>query len=209
MKYIKIFESISSDRRSFKNWSDQLKINFDEDLYRIFIKNRNKLNNKNIFDYKSKSKLIEEIIKSKENVSINSFEKDIRKWSKIGLTYDLLFKDNKYVILHCKDFESERKISSGCNLCTSHKMMYDQYLKNGFYFFNILSLEDNERYFGEYIDKKYTIVSKNNRIVTSKFFKNGNWEVLHPMYENNEHYLFIKICEDILKDKFKDKLMTT
>lgn len=169
------------------------------------------MNNKNIFDYKSKSKLIEEIRKSKENVSINSFEKNIRNWNKIGITYDLLFKDARYVILNCKDFESEKKISSGCNICTNHKefgkMMYDNYLQNGTYLFNILSLEDNERYFGEYVDKKYTIVGKNNRTITSKHFKNGNWEVIHPMYENNEHYLFIKICEDILKDKFKHKLM--
>ena len=98
MKYIKLFESLSSDRRAFKNWLTKIDNNqFDEELFSLFIKHRPKLEDKNIFNYKNKESLIQSIDQVSKYVPLKKFEKDLRNWEKIGLNCDELYKDDNYV----------------------------------------------------------------------------------------------------------------
>ena len=125
MKYLKLFDSISSDRRAFKNWLTQIGENdeFDEELFSIFVKNRPKLDDKNIFNYKSKKDLIQALKLARLNIPVKKFQKDLRNWDKIGLNCDVLYQDDNYVILHSKDFESEKKI--GIRVSYMHKSPTD------------------------------------------------------------------------------------
>jgi hypothetical protein len=211
MKYIKLFESLSSDRRAFKNWLTKIDNNqFDEELFSLFIKHRPKLEDKNIFNYKNKESLIQSIEQVSKYVTLKKFEKDLRNWEKIGLNCDVLYKDDNYVILHAKDFKSEQKLGSGCRICTNHQSTYDGYIKSGAYFFDILDLKNNERYFGTYTHtagfqkgKRYNIVDKNDNMFIAKDWDGEKWiedNTYNPgLPENHE---FIKICENILEEKF-------
>jgi len=218
MKYIKLFESLSSDRRAFKNWLTKIDNNqFDEELFSLFIKHRPKLEDKNIFNYKNKESLIQSIEQVSKSVPLKKFEKDLRNWEKIGLNCDVLYKDDNYVILHAKDFESVKKLGSGCGLCTNHKTFYDSYINTGAYFFDILDLKNNERYFGTYTHKpvgfqkgeRYEIVDKNDYPFITKNWDGEKWKesphinITHIRYiENLPDSNFISICEKILEEKF-------
>lgn len=215
MKYIKLFESLSSDRRAFKNWLTKIDNNqFDEELFSLFIKHRPKLEDKNIFNYKNKESLIQSIDQVSKYVPLKKFEKDLRNWEKIGLNCDVLYKDDNYVILHAKDFKSEQKLGSGCRICTNYQSMYDGYIKSGAYFFDILDLKNNERYFGTYTHKtagfqkgkRYNIVDKNDNMFIVKDWDGEKWIEDNPPYGKRpglpENHEFIKICENILEEKF-------
>ena len=216
MKYLKLFDSISSDRRAFKNWLTQIGENdeFDEELFSIFVKNRPKLDDKNIFNYKSKKDLIQALKLARLNIPVKKFQKDLRNWDKIGLNCDVLYQDDNYVILHSKDFESEKKLGSGCHICTNHQPMYDGYMKSGAYLFDILDLKNNERYFGTYTNKpsgfqrgkRYNIVDKKDNMFIVKDWDGEKWIEDNPPYGKRpglpENHDFIKICEDILEEKF-------
>lgn len=225
MKHIlpfSLFESISSDRRAFQNWLNQRDISeFDEDLFQLFIKHRSKLDDKNIFNYTSKSSLNDSLYQVSKNVSVKKFEKDIRLWNKLDLNCDILYQDENYVVLHAKDFESERKLSSGCNICTNHKPMYDGYLKSGAFLFDILDLKNNQRYFGTYTHKhtsfqsgkKYNIVNKKDILVINRTKDSGHWKDSYPFeltcsYSSSDNLKKIATISDKIIDDlfFKEKI---
>lgn len=183
MKYLKYFESIDSDKRAFIKWEQSLKDHekmHSETLFQFFLKHRPKLSDKNIFSYESKWDLEEALKKTVNNVSVKAFQKDISKWEKLKLNCDILYKSDDYVVLHSKDFETEYTLSSGCHICSTSKSIYDNYIRNGYYFFDILDLKNNGRYFGEISKDKehYTVFSKGNGIILKKINFENNWEDL-------------------------------
>jgi len=212
MRYIRLFESLSSDRRAFKNWLIQIKDNnhFDEELFSLFIKHRPKLEDKNIFNYKNKESLSQSLEQVSKYIPLKKFEKDLRSWKKIGINCDVLYQDENYVILHSKDFKSEQKLSSGCKICTNSKVMYDSYMRSGAYFFDILDLTNNERYFGTYNEsgKSYNIVDKNDHMFITRKWAGKEWISTRPKNfpEKDINFEFIKICENILEKRFLSQL---
>jgi len=223
LKSFKLFESISSDRRAFSNWLDKLHPDLDksdisylsylyrqhEDLFQLFLKYRGKLDNKDIFSYTSTYELERKLEDASKTTSVKNFEKDIRNWNKLNLNVDILFQDENYVILHSKDFESEKKLGSGCHLCTNSKIIYDGYLKNDVYLFDILDLKNNQRYFGTYTPtstfqkaKTYTIVDRNDSRVSDRERTTNGWKVVYNLSDDLSIKHIENLCDQIIDSIF-------
>jgi hypothetical protein len=207
----KVNESIDSDRRAFTNWSKQIEQEFDEDLFQLFLANRSKLKERNIYNYNGYEHLRIADEKLNENPSVKQFQKKISLWNKLDINYDILYQSEQLVILHPKDFESERIISSGCNVCTNFKHMYDNYVKSGSYFFDILDIKSNKRFFGTFghdvnlKSKAFNIVDKSNKIVIQKYWDESwkKWILVKKSDDFISSYDWvIDICQKTLQDKF-------
>ena len=124
------------------------------------------------------------------------------------------YEDDNYIIIHSKDFESEKKLASGCHICTNIKEWYDMYIKNGCYFFDILDIKKNKRFFGSFglnmdEDKAthYNIVDEKDVMQIYRLFTNNEWKssTEYAIYTTekftDEYGELIKLIDNILISK--------
>ena len=182
MKFLKYFESIDSDKRAFTKWERGLSNpehhQHDNALFQWFLKQKPKLDNRDIFSYQNKLDLERELqkVSSRTNI-VRKFEKDVTLWKQLNLNCDILHESDEFIILHPKDFESEYKLSSGCHICTTQQRFYDRYLEMGCYFFDILDMKENKKYYGTYGTSNpfnYEIVNSQDSFIMRKDLHYGN-----------------------------------